>query len=313
MFPAASPPLTRRGLLLAATPALGAQRPRFVRPAGLLIDTHIHLFDPARFPYHPKATYQPPAEPLEPYLAFVRESRIDHTVIVHPEPYQDDHAYLEHCFAHEPSPGFFKGTCLFDAISPDTPRRIRELTRQYPGRLVALRIHTMRARGAAPLAAGAIKDRDLASAALKQTLAAAGKEGLAIQMHFTPWHARPILTLAREFPDIPFVLDHLGRSGMGTEADFHDVLALAKAPNTIMKFSGVSYSSRQKPPYADAARFVTPIYQEFGASRLIWGGLGHSMSEFEEASRVLDTLLADVPEADRAKVRGLNAKRLYRF
>jgi hypothetical protein len=57
----------------------------------------------------------PRALPLESYAAFVRESKLDHTVIIHSEVYQDDHRYLEYCFEHEPSPGFFKGTCLYRA------------------------------------------------------------------------------------------------------------------------------------------------------------------------------------------------------
>src|SRR5437870_2662715 len=79
------------------------------RPKGVLVDTHVHLFDPEKFPYHPQATYKPPAEPLEAYLKVVKEAGIDHTIVVHPEPYQDDHRYLEYCFEHEPSRGFFKG------------------------------------------------------------------------------------------------------------------------------------------------------------------------------------------------------------
>ena len=31
---------------------------------------------------------------------------------------------LEHCFEQEPSPGFFKGTCLFDPVDPKTPARM---------------------------------------------------------------------------------------------------------------------------------------------------------------------------------------------
>ncbi len=27
------------------------------------------------------------------------EGGVDHAVVVHPEPYQDDHRYLEHCLA----------------------------------------------------------------------------------------------------------------------------------------------------------------------------------------------------------------------
>jgi hypothetical protein len=90
-----------------------------VRPAGVLIESHIHLFadDPARFPYN-SASYKPQREPVEEYVQFARKVEINHAVIVHPEPYQDDHRYLEYCLAHEPSPGFFKATCLFDPIDP---------------------------------------------------------------------------------------------------------------------------------------------------------------------------------------------------
>jgi predicted TIM-barrel fold metal-dependent hydrolase len=89
-------------------------------PAPLLIDSHVHLFDPERYPYAPLATYKPPPQPLEPYLQFVRQAGIAHTIIVHPEPYQDDHRYLEYCFQHEPSPGFFKARAC--SIRPHPPR-----------------------------------------------------------------------------------------------------------------------------------------------------------------------------------------------
>src|SRR5437899_3534816 len=143
--------LSRRGLLFAA-----AGLSTSARPKGVLVDTHVHLFDPQRIPYHPAATYKPPAAPLEGYVQFVREAKIDHTIIVHPEPYQDDHRYLEYCFAHEPSPGFFKGTCLFDPIAPRTPERLESLVKRNPGRIVALRIHEMRKPGTPPSASGAI-------------------------------------------------------------------------------------------------------------------------------------------------------------
>jgi predicted TIM-barrel fold metal-dependent hydrolase len=181
------PMLTRRNLLIISAPALlGAP----ARPNGLLIDTHVHLFDPARLPYSPNATYKPPPDPLEEYVKFVREIRLDHTVIVHPEPYQDDHRYLEYCFAQEPSPGFFKGTCLFDPLRPDTPSRLKELMKRWPGRIVALRIHENRKAGepAWPVTKP-IRERDLGDPAMKSTWRTAARMGLAIQMHFTPNHA----------------------------------------------------------------------------------------------------------------------------
>jgi len=286
-----------------------------IRPKGLLIDTHIHLFaaDQKRFPYHPDATYRPPASTLEDYVAFVRQSRIDHTVIVHPEPYQDDHRYLEHCFAHEPSPGFFKGTCLFDPISPQTPGRMAALVKKHPRRIVALRIHVNRARGAPATASGAIRDRDLRHPAMRATWNSAHELGLAIQMHFIPCHAPAIAALAAEFRDTPVVLDHLARSGQGTPAEYEEVLKMARLPRVYMKFSGVRYSSKEERPFRDVKPLVRRTYDAFGPDRMVWGGLGMNLKDFEQNVAMFEKMFDFAGEADRAKIRGLTAARLYGF
>ncbi len=303
--------LTRRAFLAAASSAAILS----ARPAGLLIDTHIHLFarDRQAFPYHPNGPYNPEPRDLEDYRPFVAKSKIDHAVIVHPEPYQDDHSYLEHCFQHEPRPGFFKGTCLFDALDPKTPARMKALMARNPKRIVALRVHAVDERGAAPAVSGAIKNRDLASNEMKRTWKAAGDLGLAIQMHFRPYYSPAINKLAAEFPEISVVLDHLGRSGFGNAADFADILALADRPNTYMKFSGVGYSSKEDYPYDDARPTVKRMYEAFGPDRMIWGGLGYNMADFDKNAALLDRMFHFAPEADRAKIRGLTAKRLYAF
>ena len=53
-----------------------------------------------RFPYHKDAPYRPkdPATP-EQLLAAMDAGGVTGAVIVHPEPYQDDHRYLEYCLA----------------------------------------------------------------------------------------------------------------------------------------------------------------------------------------------------------------------
>jgi predicted TIM-barrel fold metal-dependent hydrolase len=285
------------------------------RPAGLLIDTHIHLFagDQRAFPYHPNATYQPPPQPLEPYLRFVQASGIDHVIIVHPEPYQDDHRYLEFCFAHEPAAGFFKGTCLFDPIAPDTPARMEALTRQHPGRIVALRIHEMRQPGKPPTRTGPIKDRDLRDPAMKVTWRKARGLGLAIQMHFLPYYSPQIGELAAQFPEMPVILDHLGRAGQGSAADQKELFRLGRIPSVVMKYSALNYSSKAKFPYPDAKPLVRRAFDAFGPDRMIWGGLGHTMEEFEQQARLFEIMFDFARPADRAKIRGGNAARLFGF
>ena len=278
-----------------------------------LIDTHIHLFadDQKRFPYHAAASYKPAPSPLAPYLAFVREAGIDHTIIVHPEPYQDDHSYLEYCFANEPSKMFFKGTCLFDPIAPDTPDRMSDLVKRNPGRIVALRIHTNREKGVAPTTSGSIRDRDLKHPAVRKAIRAAHDLGLGIQMHFIPLHAPEIAALAREFPRTPFILDHLARSGFGTPEQYETVLGMSKLPNAYMKYSGVRYSSKQQAPYRDAKPLVRRTFDAFGPNRMMWGGLGHNMEQFREAKTVFDEMFDFASEEDRAQIRGLTAAKLF--
>lgn len=285
------------------------------RPAGVIVDSHIHLFagDSQRFPYAANAPYQPAAMSLETYCRFAAEAKIDHAVIVHPEPYQDDHSYLEYSLANEPRRGFFKGTCLFDPISAETPARMDALVKRNPGRIVALRIHEMRAVGVAPAVSGAIKDRDLRHPGMKSTWKKAQSLGLAIQMHFVPCHAVQVGELVSEFPGVSVILDHLGRAGQGTTEEYANVLRLARHPRVYMKYSGVSYSSREKHPHRDAMPLVRRVYDAFGPDRIIWGGCGSTMEEFGRQLEMLDRMFGFATEGERAGIRGRNAVRLFGF
>jgi predicted TIM-barrel fold metal-dependent hydrolase len=312
MMDAMAEVMTRREVLAGLA---GAAACSAARPAGVLVESHIHLFasDQNRFPLHPNAPYKPTPLPLETYLKFALEAKIDHAVIVHPEPYQDDHRYLEYCLANEPSPGFFKGTCLFDPVAKETPARITDLAKRNLRRIVALRIHQMREPGTPPLASGAIHDRDMRSPAMLDTWRCIEQLGMAIQMHFLPYYAPQIGELAAKFSGVPVILDHLGRAGQGTPEQFEGILQLAKLPQVRMKYSGVNYSSKEAFPYKDAIPLVRRIWDAFGPDRLIWGVLGGNAREFERQVQLFDQMFAFAAESDRAKIRGQNAMQLYRF
>ena len=283
------------------------------RPSGPLVDTHIHLFDPERFPYHPNATYKPPAQTLENYRKFVEQAKIDHAIVVHPEPYQDDHRYLEYCFAHEPSRGFFKGTCLFDPLAADTPARMETLMKKLPDRIVALRIHENQDPKKPPSTGPAIRDRDMRAPRMLETWRKAHALGLAIQMHFIPAYAPAIRTLAEQFPKMPVILDHLARSGQGTAAEYEHVLKLAELPRVYMKFSGVGYSSKQGYPFSDVQPLIRRTVKAFGPDRILWGGLGMNIADFEKNVTMLNAMFDFVSERAREKIRGGNAMALFRF
>lgn len=301
------------GILLAPVAGVASRR----HPKGVLIETHVHLFsgDLVHFPYSVNAPYRPATYPLEEFVRFAQEAMIDHAIIVQPEPYQDDHRYLEYCLDHEPTKGFFKGTCLFDPIDPKTPGRMQALVRKNPGRIVALRIHELHLPGTPSTTTGAIRDRDLRNPQMTRTWRAAHELGLAIQMQFIPHYAPQIGELAAKFRDMPIILDHLARAGEGTPAEYDEVLRLAEFPRVYMKFSrtGVQSSSKQGYPHLDAKPIVRRAYEAFGADRMICGGFGGSMGNFEKFLQLFEIMFDFAPEADRAKIRGLNAKKLFAF
>ena len=287
--------------LTAAVPAFAADR-----PSGPLVDSHVHLFaaDLTRFPLAPNATYKPAPVTLEEYVRFASALRIDHAILVQPEPYQDDHRYLEYAFAHEPSPGFFKGTCLFDPTSHETPDRMSTLVGLNPGRIVALRIHETHKPGTPSLNEGPIKDRDMHSPAMKATWRRVQQLKLAIQMHFLPYYAPQIGELAAQFPTVPVFLDHLGRGWEGTPQEYAGVLKLAKLPQVYMKYSNV--------PNA-AAPLVRKAWDAFGPDRMLWGYFGHDRAGFDKEAAQFETIFSFASDSDREKIRGRNALKLFKW
>jgi len=275
-----------------------------------LIDTHIHLFDPKQFPYHPNGTYQPKPETLENYVKEIPKIGLDHAIVVHPEPYQDDHRYLEYCFQNEPRKGFFKGTVLLDATDPATTGRMKEMTRKWPDRIVALRVHSVRKR---INASGGINNRDLTHPQMTKSWAVAAKLGLAIQMHMIPMWAPQVGALLGKVPGATVVIDHLARMGQGTPAEYEEVLKLARKGRVYMKFSGLGYSSKEKPPHADLIPLAKRLLDSYGPERIIWGGLGMTRKKYEEQRASFEAIWSFTDEATRARIRGGNAAQLYRF
>ncbi len=291
--------LTRREALLGSGLVAGVLVAQERTP---IIETHVHLFDPARVPYAPLATYRPPAYTLEDHVRLAEAAPLAHAVIVHPEPYQDDHRYLEYCLAHEPRPGYFKATCLFDPLREDTPGRIRELTRRWPKRIVAMRIH---ATSRAPESGGPIRNRDLRDPRMLACWRALASMGLAVQMHFIPAQAPHIGALAAKLPELTVILDHMGRPEQGTETEYEEVLKLAKLPEVVLKYSNWSEYK------GDLAALTRRLFDTFGARRMIWGTVGNTPEEFRKQSARFEELLAFAAAADRAAIRGGNAERLF--
>ncbi|HEV3440446.1 MAG TPA: amidohydrolase family protein [Gemmata sp.] len=298
-------PTRREFLVSAAIPAIGSTMPLSAADEHVpIIDTHLHCFagkDDQRFPYHNNGPYAPddPATP-EHLLKCMTEAGVDYAVVVHPEPYQDDHRYLEHCLTV--GKGKLKGTCLFFADRPDSPARLKELARKLP--LIAVRIHAYNPDHLPPL------DKP----ELKGLWKAAIEAGLAVQLHFEPRHAEGFELLIKEFKDSRVLIDHLGRPFQGSRQEHAVVLRWAKYDNVVMKLSAVP--NRNSYPHRNPQPVIKQLTAAFGADRLMFGGgfsaTATGKSYRKERERVAE-FLAHLSEADRAKVFGGTAAKLFGF
>lgn len=296
--------LSRRSFLASAaalpfvTPARGADAKT------LVVDTHLHCFagkDDAKFPYHKDAPYQP-ADPATPehLLKCMADAGVEYAIVVHPEPYQDDHRYLEHCLTV--GKGKLKGTCLFFAGRKGNAANLNALVKRFP--IVAGRIHAYNPDRLPPFDKPTFRD-------LWKMYADAG---LAVQLHFEPKYAEGFEPLIKEFKDTKVLIDHLGRPFQGTAKEYERVLAWAKFPNTVMKLSAVP--DKKAYPHSDPAPVVKQLTEAFGADRLMYGG-GYSekatgKSYKAERDRIA-ALLAHLTDADRAKVFGGTAAKLFKL
>lgn len=295
------PTPTRRALLAAAALPFSTTL-RGAGPKVPVVDTHLHCFagkgDP-KFPYHKDAPYQP-ADPAPPehLLKCMTDAGVDFAIVVHPEPYQDDHRYLEHCLAV--GKGKLKGTCLLFAGRAGNAEKLTALAKAAP--LVAGRVHAY-VEGRLP---------PFGKPELRELWKLYADAGLAVQLHFEPKWATGFEPLIKEFKGTRVLIDHLGRPFQGTEKEHATVLAWAKYPDVVMKLSSVP--DRRSYPHRDPQPVVKQLTEAFGAERLMYGG-GYNekatgASYRGERERVA-ALLAHLSDTDRAKVFGGTAAKLF--
>jgi predicted TIM-barrel fold metal-dependent hydrolase len=220
------------------------------------IDCHIHVLDPARFPYGKYIDYKPSGQEIgtPPQLRQVMKTYgVGHCLLVQPNSgYGSDNACLLDTIVH--SDGRFKGIAIID----------------FDADLAALRkLKSQGIVGAAfnPTFHGI--DYYKSSRALIQKLATLDMF-LNLQCEhdqlslFVPWiEAMPIRVL----------IDHCGRptpeAGL-QQAGFQALLRLAVTQRVGVKLSGYAKFSRSGYPFEDAWPFVRAIAEAFTLDHCLW-------------------------------------------
>ncbi len=160
----------------------------------------------------------------------------------------------------------------------------------------------------------------LEHAPVRETLALLEKSGLAFDIPDAfPRHLGQAATVARDFPELRVVVDHLGKppraSGAADMAEWERQLrAVAALPNTVAKVSGL---------HAGGAEFSAPALagvwdialSAFGPQRLMYGGdwpvslLG---APYAQTVNVAAELIDSLSPAEAQAVWSGTARRVYR-
>ena len=286
---------------LAFTSSVGAVGATKVPP---IVDSHLHCFagpDSQEFPYHPRAPYEPAsAATPEHLLRCMDGAGIRYAIVVHPEPYQDDHRFLDHCL--EVGRGKLKGTCLFFADRPESLAAMPSFLKEREGQIVASRVHAYAADRLPPFG----------KPELRKWWRGVADSGVAVQLHFEPRYAPGFEPYIKEFSDTTVIIDHLGRPFQGTPEEHARVIRWSDFPNTVMKLAAIP--SEDNYPHRKIAPIIRQLTDAWGAERIIYGGgfnADATPDSYRRYRENLLTYLTHLSSKEQAAILGGNAARLF--
>ena len=232
------------------------------------------------FPYIPQIHW-------EPICSAWRIAEIDRAVVVHPEPYGDDHRLILECLEREPER--LRGTSLFYPKDPDAPQKLAELVAREP-KIIATRFHAHRGK---ELYLDSFNDKGVRTLWEK-----AVELGLIVELHIGPNYGAQVAQVLRDIPQTVALIDHLAEPHLGSAVEYADILELGCADAEVyMKLSGLGHFAQDAPLYESAKPFTRRVIEAFGPERMVWGS---------GAPAIVDAHLASYSAAERALVKGGN-------
>ena len=255
------------------------------------MDCHVHVFDPARFPYAPDTYYAPAGQELgtPARLAGVLDWHgVDHAVLVGPNSgYGEDNRCLLDTLAT--GEGRYRGMAVVHNDIPRTElvalKDAGVLGVTVNAALLGIDHYTDAGRLLANLAdLGMIADVQVIDdqlVALAPMLERAG-----VRVHF----------------------DHCGRPDPTAGIDapgFRELLRWGRTGRAVVKLSGCIKVSRRLYPHADLSPFIQALVSKFGPDRCVWGSDWPflRMPERVDYGPLLALLTQQVPdEADRRRI-----------
>ena len=221
-----------------------------------IIDSHVHILDPDRFPYADDAWYKPIGAErgtVDDLTHLMQHHGIQHALLVQPNSgYQFDNRCMLSAIAN--SNGRFKGMAVVE--NRCSLRKLQDLQEQgVVG--VAMNVSLLGVDFYADIEPLLNHLRDLGMWAQMQV------------QHDQLVQLAPML----EASGVKLLFDHCGRPDPTEDVNqlgFQILLALAETGRTVVKLSGFNKSSMQHYPWTDAKAFVDALLKAYTPQNLIW-------------------------------------------
>lgn len=263
----------------------GGRHPGAVGVDTAVCDSHVHLFEPVRFPYASPRRFTPGEAPVAHLQAHLRATGLQRAVLVQPSVYGDNHA------------------CLLDGLLAlgSQARGVAVVSARTTAGELALLDHAGVRGARINLVVDHQTDPDLARTRLQDVdhrIPAHWNVQLHVTLATLEALADPIHQSGRRF-----VLDHLGLPdpalGIDTPA-WQALLQLMQGGNLYVKLSAPYLSSRTTAPHGDLAAHVRSLIGT-RPDRVLWGSnWPHTLGTARRANAGLDTVEAFRPVDDHA-------------
>ncbi|WP_246793016.1 amidohydrolase family protein [Burkholderia perseverans] len=275
-----------------------------------IVDIHPHIIsdDTARYPVAPlggKRSDWSKERPstVEALIAAMDEAGVARAAVVHSSTtYGFDNSYVLDACAEYPDRLVAVGSV--DVTLPDAPATIRTAVARG---LAGLRLFT----------GGSTKDFDpseLEDARAYPAWETCAELKLPMCIQTGPIGLPQVTDLARRFPGVDIILDHLGRPDVTDGAPYanaQSLFELAPFSNIYMKLTPRIFDDMKK-GQASAETFFPRLIEAFGARRLAWGSnFPSSKGTLPEILGTAQAGLACLSDSDREWIFGKTAQQLY--
>jgi predicted TIM-barrel fold metal-dependent hydrolase len=184
-------------------------------------------------------------------------THVSQAVVIQPGAHGYENRYVADCIRHHPHR--LAGIARVEPSRPDVAARLRILLQEegFRGfRLNLLQAHELRAW----------QNQSLWEAAA--TL------GAVVTLLIDPPHLPDVAIMARRFPNVPVVVDHLARIrpwSPGVDDAQRSLLAMAALPNVYVKVSAFQFLSQEPFPWRDLHSLIAAVAETYAPQRLMWG------------------------------------------